>query len=183
MTHKLLALSLVFLLLGLAATTVAAATVADEFIALGQEYEHTSLLDLTEAVPAELMLRTREMKLTNRLLESPADLDELAQKAAALEGGLLSRLLHRLQFEVSLNQQTRYASAVSAFRQAWLGGRDDRLKKKIAYIHGCEVNMLDGEWHTTPDGRRFWVSNEYPDIVLSAAEYRKYLSTAVVVND
>ncbi len=60
---------------------------------------------------------------------------------------------------------------------------DERGKKKIAMIYGRPVDMRDGEWHETPDGKRYWTSNESPDIVLSPAKYRRYLATASEVEE
>ena len=103
--------------------------------------------------------------------------------AEASDSDILGRFYDRVRFEIAHENR----SDLSYLLEAWHGEdglpMPDRSKKKIAMIYGSEVNLLDGEWRKASDGRRFWVSNEYPDIVLSAAEYKKYLNSATTVED
>jgi hypothetical protein len=87
-----------------------------------------------------------------------------------------------LQFEINQEKRNDLKHFLDEYQKTW---EDEsswvKGKKKIAYIYGYEVNLRDGEWRHTPDGKRFWVSNEYPEIILSPAEYRRYSQSATVV--
>ncbi len=164
--------------------TPALAGVAEEFMGLNREYELNVLTTLHDSRGRGLTLNSREKELTDRLMASEEELGKVAAQAVKLELGLLTRLIARVQFEILQEGRTTLQSALTALRAAFQAQTiDDRGKKKIAYIYGREVDLLDGEWKTAPDGRRYWVSNEYPDIILSSADYRRYLATAVTVED
>ncbi len=162
----------------------AMAGTAEDFLALGRQYELDALSPVNQSSDRELSLNSREQELTNRLLASEEELAKVAARAGELELGLLARLIARVQFEITQEGRTSLQPSLKALMASFqsLGG-DLRGKKKIANIYGNEVNLLDGEWNTTPDGRRYWTSNEYPDIILTPADYRRYMATAVTVED
>lgn len=153
----------------------------EDLLSISATYELTLLQPLTDAVSEELKLSEQEARLMEQILASPAETQKLAEKANLLNGGVFRRLLSRVQFKINHESRTELQSMLTK-----LNGLSEHMlrgKKKIAYIAGREVNLLDGEWRETPDGRQYWVSNEYPEIILSPAEYRKYSATAVVVQD
>ncbi len=125
----------------------------------------------------------RESELFSSLLSSQQDTQRFIDAAEASDSDIVGRFYDRVRFEIAHENR----SDLSYLLEAWHGEdglpMPDRSKKKIAMIYGSEVNLLDGEWRKASDGRRFWVSNEYPDIVLSAAEYKKYLNSATTVED
>lgn len=176
--------SVAAILLFVILATPALAGVAEEFLSLSREYELNNLASLHDRLGQGLTLNTRETELTDRLLASEDELSKVVAQADRLELGLLTRLISRIQFEVIQEGRTSLQSSLSRLRSTLQTQTiDDRGKKKIANIYGREVDLLDGEWKTAPDGRRYWVSNEYPDIILSSADYRRYLATAVTVED
>ncbi len=131
----------------------------------------------------DVSLQLRESELFTALLSSKNDIQRFVETAEADESDILSRFFERVSFEVVHERRSDLAYLLDE----WHGEGDQpesaRGKKKVAMIYGSEVNLYDGEWRQAPDGRRFWVSNEYPEIVLSAAEYKKYLNNAVVIED
>jgi hypothetical protein len=107
----------------------------------------------------------------------------LSALAAEIETGMLS-FFDRVQFKIAYEGRDDLKPVLEMLKRT-IQERPavERGKKKIANIGGREVDLYDGEWRTAPDGRQFWVSNEYGDIVLSPAEFRRYSATAVIVND
>ena len=171
-------------LLSMSVAAAHADSLVKDFESLSQEYHRTSAMDLSQAVPLERSLKNVEDDLIERLLKSKQALHDLSRRASSLEAGLLSRLVKRLQFEVVQEGRAELKPMLTTFWSAYKQAPTiDRGKKKIAFISGCEVNLLDGEWNYAPDGRRYWTSNEYPDIVLTAAEYRRYSANAQIVYD
>lgn len=168
---------LVVVLLPLASAAFAG-SLADEYIGLGRVYERSLITDLESGIRSEINVRMREAELTNKLLADEAELNLVAARAAELESSMRARLIGRLQFEISQEGRAGLNGVLQMFLAA--NGDDSSISRgrKIAIIYGREVDMRDGEWHETPEGKRYWTSNEYPDIVLSPAEYRRYLSTA-----
>ncbi|HNW33666.1 MAG TPA: hypothetical protein PKM25_01950 [Candidatus Ozemobacteraceae bacterium] len=165
-------------------TTAFAGSLADEFIGLGRAYDRAVITDCESGIRTEFTLRVRESELTNRLLANEEELNRVAARAAEIETGMRDRLIGRIQFEVSQEGRASLAGALQALQLAQSNDpNSERSKKKVAMIYGRPVDMRDGEWHETPDGKRYWTSNEYPDIVLSPAEYRRYLSTASEVEE
>lgn len=178
---RIVVLVVVFLPLAAAAF---AGGLADEFIGLGRAYERSLITDLESGIRSEINLRVREADLTNKLLANEAELNLVAARAAEIEAGMRARLIGRIQFEISQEGHADLSGALEALQIAQDDGPGiERGKKKIATIYGRRVDMRDGEWHLTPDGKRYWTSNEYPDIVLSPAEYRRYLSNASEVEE
>ncbi|HNV69948.1 MAG TPA: hypothetical protein PKO06_09635 [Candidatus Ozemobacteraceae bacterium] len=153
----------------------------DELLSISATYELTVLQPLPEAVTEELKLSEQESKLTEQILADQQETEKLTKKANLLSQGMIRRLLNRVQFKINHENRVELKGVMTA-----LSGMSEQMmrgKKKIAYIAGREVNLLDGEWREAPDGRQYWVSNEYPEIILSPAEYRKYAATAVIVTD
>ncbi|MBU1109613.1 MAG: hypothetical protein KKB51_23225 [Candidatus Riflebacteria bacterium] len=140
----------------------------------GQEIEKTA------ARESELMVR--ENQLFSVIVNSSEDVEKLIEALPASGSGLDERFKSRLRFEIG--QESR--KDLQFLLEKWESGEGSSATvrgKKVAYIYGCEVNLYDGQWHNAPDGRRFWVSNEYPDIVLSPAEYKRYKQSAQTVPD
>lgn len=140
-------------------------------------------IETTAGTDAGVALKMRESELFDKLLASPEDMQRFVETAGASGSDMLGRFYDRVRFEAAHERR----GDLGAMLEGWHGEDDlsqiDRSLKKVAMIYGCEVNLLDGEWRKASDGRRFWVSNEYPDIVLSAAEYKKYLNSATPVED
>lgn len=175
---------LLLLVVLVSASSAFAVSLTEEFLALGASYEKNVSLDLPEGVSNELSLREREALLVEKLLGSPDELASVSTQVASLEAGMLSRLADRVQFKIALEGREDLKPVLGMLQRTLQGSSmAERGKKKIANIGGREVDLYDGEWRTAPDGRQFWVSNEYGDIVLSPAEFHRYSASAVVVND
>jgi|GEM_PF-1292712 len=158
--------------------------ISEEFYALGKAYERSSGLDIEQASRDDGLLMQKENILTNKILASEKDLLKLCERASQIEVGLLERLIKRIQFQVTQENKEALTPTLRILKTTYNNGiKVVRGKKKIAQIGGQEVNLLDGEWNETPDGKRYWVSNEYPDIILTPAEYRRYMATAVTVEE
>ncbi|MBI3038387.1 hypothetical protein HYY75_04935 [bacterium] len=155
---------------------------ATELLSLSNTYEKNFLLEPNQSRENDLLVY--EESLFNSVLTSQDGLPGLSEVATRLETGLLNRLINRIQFKVVQESRNDLNGTLDSLRKAF-SSRSEGIKgkKKIANIGGREVDLLDGEWNTAPDGKRFWVSNEYPEIVLTPAEYRRYLATAVVVDE
>lgn len=180
---KLLKRSIVLVLVLLPLAVAAfAGSIADEFIGLSRTYDRALITDLESGISSEINLRVRETELTNRLLADEIELNRVAARAVEIETGMRFRLLGRVQFEVSQEGRISLAGALHALQIAHDKDPNSR-SEKIAMINGRPVDMRDGEWHDTPDGKRYWTSNKYPDTVLSPAEYRRYLSNASEAKD
>ncbi|GAB4271669.1 MAG: hypothetical protein Kow0029_09620 [Candidatus Rifleibacteriota bacterium] len=140
--------------------------------------------DLATSVNLENKLKAQENKLFDKLIESKDQIKSFIEHGDRFESGMSERFINRLKFEVNQENRTDLKAYLDDWHNTWGGdGATVRGKKKIAYIYGNEVNLYDGEWHNTADGKRFWVSNEYPDIILTPAEYRRYAQNAVIVED
>lgn len=150
---------------------------------LDQQFIQAAESELSVGVTREKELKKKETELFNSLLKSTEKIDKFIEVADDFESGIQDRFFDRLNFEI--NQENR--TELKAYIDGWnfnnpSQGANFRSKQVIAYIYGNEVNLRDGEWRYTPDGRRFWVSNQYPDIVLSPAEYRHYAKNATVID-
>ncbi|MGM0601605.1 MAG: hypothetical protein ACQETH_17465 [Candidatus Rifleibacteriota bacterium] len=150
---------------------------------LDQQFIQAAESELSIGVTKEKELKKKEAEIFNKLLKSTEKIDKFIEVADDFDSGMQNRFFDRLSFEV--NQENR--SDLKAYIDSWdfnspSSGANFRSKQVIAHIYGHEVNLRDGEWRHTPDGRRFWVSNQYPDIVLSPAEYRHYSKNATVID-
>ncbi len=135
------------------------------------------------SVPDDLVpLQLRESELFTSLMNSKEEIQRFIETAEVSGPAVLARFYDRLKFEIAQERRSDLSFLVDEWHGEGNSGQPSR-NKKIAMIYGSEVNLLDGQWHNASDGRRFWVSNEYPDIVLSAAEYKKYLNSATTVED
>ncbi|MDD3146513.1 MAG: hypothetical protein PHD82_04360 [Candidatus Riflebacteria bacterium] len=174
---------LTLLVLFIALFTVSAAwcDVVADLMANNEKID--AALETRTGAEADVSLKLRESELFSALLSSHEDIQRFIETADASDPMILQRFFDRVRFEVAHEGR----SDLNYLVDNWHGEPDSdpnsRSKKKVAFIYGSEVNLLDGEWREASDGRRFWVSNEYPDIVLSAAEYKKYAKTATVVED
>ena len=153
----------------------------DELLSLNARYEKTFAMPLEAAVAQEAALKSQEAVLVDQILAQPADLSKLVSCSSQLYASVLQRLIQRLQFRIAQEDRKEYRDSLQALQKS--AETTVRGKKKVASIGGCEVNLRDGEWRESPDGRQYWVSNEYPDIVLTPAEYRKYAASAVIVEE
>ncbi len=174
------------LVLLIASFTVSAAwsnTVADELVSINNQLENLVNSEKPADLDLENTLRARETELFTELLKSEKTASEFLQVAFEKARGQAERFLARVRFEVVHEGREDLRTVLEKWSSSLDGSSVSRSKKKVAFIYGCEVNLYDGEWRTAPDGRRFWVSNEYPDIILSPAEYQKYLKTAATVED
>ncbi|MBF0409738.1 MAG: hypothetical protein HQM10_20525 [Candidatus Riflebacteria bacterium] len=159
-------------------------SVVEDFISLSRVYESASFDHSLNNVKVEKELLDKENKCSEMLLASADNIALLFQKTAYIEKSLLNRLAQRITFKITLEGRSDLMASLTLTRERLSNYRPDvRTKKKIANIGGRQVDLYDGEWNTAPDGRQYWVSNEYSDIILSAAEYRRYAATAVVVDD
>lgn len=156
----------------------------DDLALIDSELTKVAQSDLSTSVEFEQKLKATEAKLFKKVFESKEAMQKFIKNADKFQSGLDVRFISKLKFEI--NQENRVD--LKAYLDDWTNTWGDesatfRGKKKIAYIYGNEVDLRDGEWHNSADGKRFWVSNEYPDIVLSPAEYRRYAQSASVVYD
>ncbi len=174
---------LTFLVLFIALFTVSAAwcDVVADLMANNKKID--AALESRNGSGADVSLKLRESELFASLLNSKEDILRFIEAAEASDTEMLQRFYDRVRFEVAHEKRSELSFLVEGWHGEDDSDRTSRSKKKIAYIYGSEVNLLDGEWRNASDGRRFWVSGEYPDIVLSAAEYKKYLKTATTVED
>lgn len=156
---------------------------ATDLMSLGHELEKLHSLEPSKAASKEKALYALERKLTDKLISDKSELAEFLAGASDIPVSIMNRLVARISFEIIHENRSELLPELNTIIKKRAAGSENLRKKKIAYIYGREVNLLDGEWRLTPEGKRFWVSNEYPDLFLSAAEYRRYLATAIVVDD
>lgn len=158
--------------------------VIDDLALIDSELAKINQSELKTSVEFEQKLKAAEAKLLDKLFASKEALQKFVKIGNKFESGLDARFVSRLKFEVNQENRIDLKAYLDDWTNTWGDdGATVRGKKKIAYIYGNEVNLMDGEWHNTPDGKRFWVSNEYPDVVLTPAEYRRYAQSATTVED
>jgi len=150
-----------------------------ELIDIDRELVKIAEQDVADTAARESELRARENALFSSVINSGEDLEKLVPALSSTGSGLDERFKSRLRFEIGQEHRKDLQILLDKIQGMEEGPSASVRGKKIAYIYGCEVNLRDGQWHTAPDGRRFWVSNEYPDIVLSPAEYKRYMASAV----
>ena len=175
-------ISLVVVIVIVAASSAWCDTV-DELISIDSKLVKLSQSEHDLATEAESLLKKEEIKLFDRMLKSKNEIEKFVKLGDKFESGLEKRFVSRLKFAVNQESRSDLKAYLDDWTSAWGDGATVRGKKKIAFIYGNEVNLLDGEWRNSPDGKRFWVSNEYPNVILSPAEYRRYAQTAVVIED
>lgn len=173
-------ISLMVIILLVAAASAWCDTV-DELIDIDSQLAALSQGELEQVADLESALKNKEMNLFDKLMNSQESLEKFVKNGDKFASGTEKRFVSRLKFAVNHENREELKAYLDEWDKSWGDGATVRGKKKIAYIYGNEVNLLDGEWRNTPDGKRFWVSNEYPDIILTPAEYRRYAQSAVVV--
>lgn len=154
-----------------------------ELIDIDRELVEIAGQDIAETAARESELRARESQLFSSVINSNEEIELLISTLANSASGLDERFKSRLRFEINHERRNDLQILLDKWQNTGEGPSAAVRGKKIAYIYGCEVNLYDGQWRTAPDGRRFWVSNEYPDIVLSPAEYKRYLASAEEVEE
>lgn len=155
----------------------------DELIAIDSQLVELSQGELDQVAETESQLKNEESRLFDRMLNSEEAIEKFVKLGDKFESGLEKRFVSRLKFAINQEDRIELKAYLNDWTNTWGDSASVRGKKKIAYIYGREVDLRDGEWRHTPDGKRFWVSNEYPDIILTPAEYRRYAQTAVVVEE
>lgn len=166
----------------LISVTPAYSGAADDFKSLGESYKKLEKIHAKESALKERSLNIKESALFYKLLNTRAELDIIIRESNSIEVSLLKRFRDRLQFEVSYEKRLDLKPVLEQLSMKLQSDIIEEVsKKKIAYIYGNEVNLLNGDWQNTTDGHRFWISTEYPDIVLSPAEFRKYVEASTTV--
>ncbi len=157
--------------------------VIEDLQSLDREMTALATSDDAAYFEREAALRARATKLFEQILVSEKSVKQFFAGASELQPGLVKGFVDRLRFAVI--QESRHD--LKPFLDNWTGAQRDGSQsvrgRKIAIIYGNEVNLLGGTWNNAPDGRRFWVSSEQADLVLSPAEYQKYFKTAVLADD
>ena len=176
-------LTLLVLFISLFTLSAAWCDVVEDLIANDKQLENLAdKTDQTESIATEL--RVRESAMFEQLLESKEDSQRFATTVGDSHSSLFARFIARIRFEISHEKRSELNFLIENQNNPFEGeSATVRDNKKVVFIYGCEVNLLDGEWRNAPDGRRFWISNEYPDIVLSPAEYRRHFKNASSIDD
>lgn len=181
---KIRNLTLLLLFMTLFTLSAAWCDVIEDIIANDRELENIENLETSPSGSAATRLRLHENALFEQLLDSKEDSQRFIEVAGDSQPELLNRFIDRVRFEVSQEKRSDLNFLLEGWNDFSEGeSATVRGHKKVVFIYGFEVNLLDGEWHNAPDGRRFWVSNEYPDVVLSPAEYRRHFKNAATVED
>lgn len=155
----------------------------NDLLDIDRELVEMSGQDLENTGARESELREKENKLFSAIINSNEEVEKLISVLDSSSSGLDERFKSRLRFEIGQEHRNDLQILLDKMQGAGEGSSASIRGKKIAYIYGCEVNLYDGQWRNAPDGRRFWVSNEYPDIVLSPAEYKRHMQSAQDVED
>lgn len=177
---KIRRLTLLVLIIALFTVSAAWCDVIDDLMANDRQLAGFSAA--TGSAAADLTaLQLRESELFAALLQSDEDIKKFVSQAEATDSEILNRFYDRVRFEVSHEKRSELSFLIEDLNDG--AGATDARNKKIVFIYGSEINLLDGEWRSSPDGRRFWVSNECPDIVLSPAEYKRHFKNAATVEE
>jgi hypothetical protein len=149
------------------------ADVADDFIRLGEKVQTATQNPFYEESGPETVLHGEEIRLSEELCRFPHLLSKVFVAAPAIPPALLEVLLNRLRFCVHQEQQSELLQFIP---EAYV----DRIQSGTSTpFSGAKTqpDLTRGTWHQTPDGRRFWVSETNPEIILSPAEYQHFLTT------
>lgn len=143
---------------------------------------HTTFSVHSQEIPQ--IQNTLSQNNIENIIEDEEKISKILDNSQYLSIEDIKYLLVKLQFKVSQEQKHNLAYYLQILKHTYKKKLESyRLKKKIAIIYGREVNLLDGEWKVLPDGKRYWISNEYPEIVLSSAEYSRYWANAITVDE
>lgn len=157
--------------------------VIEDLQSLDREMAALTVSDDEAFYQQEAALRARATILFDEILASEKNVKLFFSVASELQPALVKGFVDRLRFAVI--QENR--QDLKPFLDSWTGngkaGADGSRNRKIAIIYGNEINLNSGTWNNAPDGRRFWVSAEHSDLVLSPAEYQKYFKTAILADD
>lgn len=171
-----------FLLLMIALFSVSAVrgnTVAEELIAINEQLIGLVNSSQAEFTEREKALRDRETALFKDLVKSEKDASDFLKRLSKDEGKLGERFLAHIRFQISHEGRDDLKSLLKKWEADSAAAAEVNARERTVSIYGCEVNLLDGEWRNAPDGRRFWISNEFPEIILSPAEYQRYFKVPV----
>ncbi len=152
-------------------------SVIDELIQISHEGCQLQQKSMEEAVPKECKLFARETSLISKLFDSNKELEKVESKVEKLGSAVFERLINRARFEANHGKKE-----LAGYVELWEKARDkvsqNSVKpEKIGRVYGVELNLSDGEWNFTADGKRFWASNQFPDIILTPTEYRSVMQT------
>jgi len=149
-------------------------TITGELVAINEQFIGLVDSDQAEFAEREKSLLAVEARLFKNLLRSEKASSEFLKKIAQEKGGQTERFLAHIRFEVSHEGRDDLKPLLQKWEKVSDAPAEGQSREKTVSIYGCEVNLLDGEWRNAPDGRRFWISNEFPEIILSPAEYQRY---------
>lgn len=137
---------------------------AEDFLALNLEFRKLKNSDPA----AESVMQSREALLSAKLFESQEALKHLTSRSGELEKGLLNRMVERLTFKVNHEKREDLREALEGFLKA-----TNRINTGQKGTSGLDLN--NGKWNTTPDGKKFWTSAENPEVILTPAEFQRVL--------
>ena len=152
---------------------------------------------------AENLLKAREAALSAKLFEVPEPLNNLVSQSEKLEKGLLNRMVERLSFKVNHEKREDLREALDTFLKASnrmgnpfnedstqpSGKKADKARVgKISEVLAIseetksgsreperKIDLNNGNWNTTSDGKKFWISNDNPEVMLTPAEFQRVL--------
>ena len=163
-------------------SSVLLADVADELIQIGERYRLLEKLELKEAIKQESIIKADEKALVEVAFSSIKELESITQKADEIPAEVWNRLITKIKFEVNHEKRIELKPILESWVKFNKNPSNVGPEKKTVIIYGNIVNLKDGQWQRNPDGRRFWISNEYSDIILSPAEYRRYMKQLATNN-
>lgn len=135
-------------------------------------------IETSEAILMEKNLIARENALFSQLLSDSAALEGFVQMSDRLVSGMPQRFSQRLRFEVNQEKRVELIPMLDSLQPSASEVRDRAVEPVNVFVCGVEVDLKNGEWHQSPGSSRFWVSAEYPWLILSPVEYRYHLNSA-----
>ncbi len=143
----------------------------EDFLELNQEFRKVQNSDSA----TETLLKAREADFTSKIFESPEALKKLVGQSDKLEKELLTRIVERLSFKVNHEYREDLREALDGFLQASIRLTNIRKNKVINSESERKIDLSNGTWNTTPDGKKFWISNLNPEVILTPAEFQRVL--------
>jgi len=152
--------------------------ILDAFQKLNEEYSEAKNQNCFLPLSFERAFQEKETAICTKLLDSKDALISIAKNSSRIESGLLSRLIERIRFKINHENRNDLKDVLEMFPfHQQLPDIIETQLQKLGSENSRHLDLQHGEWKTSPDGKKFWVSSEDPEVILTPAEFQRKLSS------